>query len=84
MVGHDSLRKNKLVNNAFPTDGTKLMKPKVDLVSMFHVSVDGRAPILVVKKRKSNEVFTSMVLVENAPMLKLTKQFSKNSLTSVS
>ena len=60
------------------------MKPKVDLVSMFHVSVDGRAPILAVKKRKSNEVFTSMVLVENAPMLKLTKQFSKNSLTSVS
>jgi len=36
----------------FPIDGAKLMKPKIDLVSMFLVNANGRSPIPVVKKRK--------------------------------
>ena len=39
-----------------PIDGAKLMKPKIDLVSMLLVNVDGRAPVHVVKKRKAKEV----------------------------
>ena len=48
------------------------MKPKVGLVSMLLVNVDGQALIPAVKKRKAKEVFTDVVLVENAPMLKST------------
>ena len=33
-----------------------MMKPKIDLVSMLLVNVDGRAPVPVVKKRKAREV----------------------------
>ena len=55
------------------------MKPEVDLVS-----VDGRALVPAVKKRKANEVFTDVVPVENAPILKSVQQFSNNFLTSVS
>ena len=32
------------------------MKPKIDLISMLLVNVDGRAPVPIVKKRKANEV----------------------------
>ena len=54
------------------------MKPKLDLVSMLLVNIDGRSPVPVVKKRKAKEVFTGVMLVENAPMLKSTYQFSKS------
>jgi len=33
-----------------------MMKPKIDLVSMLLVNVDGRALVPVVKKRKAREV----------------------------
>ena len=51
-------------------DGAKLMKPKLDLVSMLLVNIDGRSPVLTVKKRKAKEVFTNIRPVENALILK--------------
>ena len=47
-----------------------MMKPKVDLVSMLLVNVDGRASVPVITERKAKEIFTSVVPVEHAPMLK--------------
>ena len=35
-----------------------------------HISIDGRSPVPAVKKRKANEVFIGVMLVENALMLK--------------
>ena len=53
------------------------MKPKLDIVSMLLVSIDGRSLVPAVKKRKAKEVFTSVRLVKNALMLKSAYQFSK-------
>ena len=75
------MRKDQLV---VPTDGAKLMKPKLDLVSMFLVNIDGRSLVPAVKKRKAKEVFTVVMPVENALILKLAYQFSKKFLTSIS
>ena len=60
------------------------MKPKLDLVSMLLVSIDGRSSVPSVEIRKAKVVFTSEMPVENAPMLKSAYQFSKKFLTSVS
>ena len=51
---------------------------------MLLVSIDGRSLVPAVKKRKAKEVFTGMVPVENALMLKSAYQFSKKFLTSIS
>ena len=59
------------------------MKPKVDLICMFLVSVNGRAPVLVVKKRKANEVFTGVMPVKNVN-LTILKEFSHKCLSSFS
>ena len=63
----------------FPTDGAKLIKSKLDLIS-----IDGRSLVLAVKKRKAKEFFTSMRPVKNASMPKPAYQFPKEFLTSVS
>ena len=60
------------------------MKLKLDLISMLLVSINGRSLVPVVKKRKAKKVFTGMVPVENALMLKSACQFSKKFLTSIS
>ena len=70
------MRKDQLV---VPTDGAKLMKSKLDLIS-----IDGQSLIPAVKKRKTKEVFTVVMPVENALILKLAYQFSKKFLTSIS
>ena len=59
------------------------MKPKVDVISMFLVSVNGRVPVLVVKKRKAKEVFTGVVPIENVSLIVL-KEFSHKCLSSFS
>ena len=61
-----------------------MMKPKLDLVSMLLVSIDGRSSVPSVEIRKEKVVFTGEMPVENALMLKSTYQFSKKFLTSVS
>ena len=68
----------------FSTDGAKLMKLKLDLISMLLVSIDGRSSVPSVEIRKEKVVFTGEMPVENALMLKSTYQFSKKFLTSVS
>ena len=64
------------------------MKPRLDLISMLLVSIEGRSPIPVVKKRKAREVFIGVMPAENTPMLKSAYQFSKevshNSLSNFS
>ena len=74
------MRKDQLV---IPTDGAKLMKLRLDLVS-----INGRSPVVAIKKRKAREVFTGVMPTENTPMLKLAYQFSKevshNSLSNFS
>ena len=45
------------------------MKPKLELVSMLLVNIDGRSLVLVVKKRKAKEIFTGVMLAENTSML---------------
>ena len=67
------------INSLFPTDGAKLIKSKLDLIS-----IDGRSLVLAVKKRKAKEFFTSMRPVKNASMPKPAYQFPKEFLTSVS
>ena len=63
------MRKDQLI---VPIDGVKLMKSRLDLVS-----INGRSPVTVVKKKKAREVFTGMMPAENTLMLKLAYQFSK-------
>ena len=53
------------------------MKPKLDLVSMLLISVDGRSPVPTVKKRKAREGFIGVKLAKNTPMLKSDYKFSK-------
>ena len=59
------------INSSFPTDGTKLMKPKLDLVSMLLGNVNGRSPVLDIKKRKAKEGFAGVRPAENTLMLKV-------------
>ena len=54
-----------------------MMKPKLDLVSMLLISVNGRSSELDIKKRKAKEGFTSMRLAANTRMLKSDYEFSK-------
>ena len=74
------MRKDQLI---VPIDGVKLMKSRLDLVS-----INGRSPVIAIKKRKAREVFTGVMPTENTPMLKLAYQFSKevshNSLSNFS
>ena len=60
------------------------MKPKLDLVNMLLVNINGRSSAPTVKKRKAKEVLTGVMLAENTPMLKSAYQFSKKFLTIVS
>ena len=53
------------------------MKPKLDLVSMLLINIDGRSSVPVVKKGKAKEVFTSVMPAKNTLMLKPAYQFSK-------
>ena len=61
-----------------------LMKSKLDLVSMFPVSVNGRSPVSNIKRRKAREGFAGVRPVENTPMLKSYYKFSKEFLTILS
>ena len=54
-----------------------MMKPKLELVNMLLVSVNGRSPLPNIKKRKVTEGFGGMRPAENTPMLKLNYEFSK-------
>uniref|UniRef100_A0A7N2L6N8 non-specific serine/threonine protein kinase n=1 Tax=Quercus lobata TaxID=97700 RepID=A0A7N2L6N8_QUELO len=46
------------------------MKPKLDLVSMLLVNVNGRSPVLDIKKRKAKEGFAGVRPAKNTLMLK--------------
>ena len=74
------MRKDQLI---VPTDDAKLMKSRLD-----PISINGRSPVIPIKKRKAREVFTGVMPAENTPMLKLAYQFSKevshNSLSNFS
>ena len=59
-----------------PTNGAKLMKLKLDLVSMLLVNINGRSPIPKIKKGKTREDSASVRLAENTPMLKSNYKFS--------
>ena len=54
-----------------------MMKPKLDLVSMLLINVNGRSPVPIIKKRKAREGFTGMRPTENTLMLKSDYEFSK-------
>ena len=60
------------------------MKPKIGLVNMLLISVDGRPLVPTIKKIKAREGFAGVRPVENALMLKSACQFSKKFLTSIS
>ena len=54
-----------------------MMKPKLDLVSMLLINVNGPSPVPIIKKRKAREGFTGMRPAENTLMLKSDYEFSK-------
>ena len=54
-----------------------MMKPKLDLLNMLLIKINGQSPVPVVKKRKAKEVFTSVMPAKNTLMLKPAYQFSK-------
>ena len=47
-----------------------MMKPKLDLLNMLLIKINGQSPVPVVKKRKAKEVFIGMMPAENTLMLK--------------
>ena len=53
------------------------MKPKLDLVNMLIVSVNGRSPVPNIKERKAKEGFAGVRAAENTLMLKSDYEFSK-------
>ena len=61
-----------------------MMKPKLDLLNMLLIKINGQSPVPVVKKRKAKEVFIGMMPAENTLMLKSTYQFSRKFLTIIS
>ena len=53
------------------------MKPKLDLVSMLLVNVNGQSPVPDIKKGKTREDSAGMRPAENTPMLKSNYKFTK-------